>query len=87
LELTGFDGFDEEIEIKGLLDKMEFTDPQKQAVSSESSDDDFDDDFDDGDDSSIGFYEITLLFDSEDEMTEAFDKLVEEGYNCRMSDS
>ena len=39
------------------------------------------------DDSGIGFYEITLLFDSEEEMTEAFDKLVEEGYNCRMSDS
>ena len=88
LGLTGFDGFDEEIEIKGLLDKMEFTEPQKQTASDETSEDEtFDDDFDDEDDSGIGFYEITLLFGSEKEMTEAFDKLVEEGYNCRMSDS
>lgn len=33
------------------------------------------------------YYMITLLFDNEEEMTEAFDTLVNEGYNCRMSDS
>ena len=36
---------------------------------------------------SPGYYQITLLFDTEEEMTEAFDTLVSEGYNCRMSDS
>ena len=87
LGLTGFDGFDEEIEIKGLLDKMEFREPNSQPAGDASDSEIEDDDFDDDDDSGIGFYEITLLFDSEDEMTEAFDKLVEEGYNCRMSDS
>ena len=87
LGLTGFDGFDEEIEIKGLLDKMEFREPNSES-SSENSDSEIEDgDFDDEDNTGIGFYEITVLFDSEEEMTEAFDKLVEEGYNCRMSDS
>lgn len=87
LGLTGFDGFDEEIELKGLLDKMEFREPNSES-SSENSDSEIEDgDFDDEDNTGIGFYEITLLFDSEEEMTEAFDKLVEEGYNCRMSDS
>lgn len=33
------------------------------------------------------YYKITLLFDSEEEMVTEFDKLVENGYNCRMSDS
>ena len=33
------------------------------------------------------YYSITLLFDSEEEMVTEFDKLVDEGYNCRMSDS
>lgn len=33
------------------------------------------------------YYKITLLFDSEEEMVSEFDKLVDEGYNCRMSDS
>lgn len=33
------------------------------------------------------YYKITLLFDSEEEMVAEFDKLVDEGYNCRMSDS
>lgn len=85
IDLTGFDGFDEEMEFKGLLDKMQFNDPSSQSHKSESqaSDDETDED----EDAPIGFYEITLLFDSEDEMTEAFDKLVEEGYNCRMSGS
>lgn len=87
LGLTGFDGFDEEIEIKGLLDKMEFREPNSES-SSENSDSEIEDgDFDDEDNTGIGFYQITVLFDSEEEMTEAFDKLVEEGYNCRMSDS
>ena len=87
LGLTGFDGFDEEIELKGLLDKMEFREPNSES-SSENSDSEIEDgDFDDEDNTGIGFYEITVLFDSEEEMTEAFDKLVEEGYNCRMSDS
>ena len=87
LGLTGFDGFDEEIEIKCLLDKMEFREPNSES-SSENSDSEIEDgDFDDEDNTGIGFYEITVLFDSEEEMTEAFDKLVEEGYNCRMSDS
>lgn len=39
------------------------------------------------DNNSPGYYQITLLFDTEEEMTEAFDTLVSEGYNCRMSDS
>ena len=87
LELTGFDGFDEEIEIKGLLDKMEFSEPTSKPASENSDSETIEDDFEDEDDNGIGFYEITLLFDSEEEMTEAFDKLVEEGYNCRMSNS
>lgn len=87
LGLTGFDGFDEEIELKGLLDKMEFREPNSQPASDASDSEIEDDDFEDEDNTGIGFYEITLLFDSEEEMTEAFDKLVEEGYNCRMSDS
>jgi len=87
LGLTGFDGFDEEIELKGLLDKMEFTETNPQS-SDDASDSEIEDgDFEDEENTGIGFYEITLLFDSEEEMTEAFDKLVEEGYNCRMSDS
>ena len=66
---------------------MEFTEPQQTGSDETSEDETIDDDFEDEDESVIGFYEITLLFDSEEEMTEAFDKLVEEGYNCRMSDS
>ena len=85
IDLTGFDGFDEEMEFKGLLDKMQFNDPSSQSHKSESQPSD--DEIDEDEDAHIGFYEITLLFDSEDEMTEAFDKLVEEGYNCRMSGS
>ena len=85
IDLTGFDGFDEEMEFKGLLDKMQFNDPSSQSHKSESQPSD--DETDEDEDAHIGFYEITLLFDSEDEMTEAFDKLVEEGYNCRMSGS
>lgn len=87
IELTGFDGFDEEIEIKGLLDKMEFEDGHSRPKADSQPDDNSQDFEDTEDDSHVGFYEITLLFDSEDEMTEAFDKLVSEGYNCRMSDS
>lgn len=87
LGLTGFDGFDEEIEIKGLLDKMEFREPNSQSSGNASDSEIPDDDFEDEDNTGIGFYEITLLFDSEEEMAEAFDKLVDEGYNCRMSDS
>ena len=87
LGLTGFDGFDEEIELKGLLDKMEFREPNSESSSENSDSEIEDEDFDDEDNTGIGFYEITVLFDSEEEMTEAFDKLVEEGYNCRMSDS
>lgn len=87
LGLTGFDGFDEEIELKGLLDKMEFMEHNSQPAGDASDTEIEDDDFEDEDNTGIGFYEITLLFDSEEEMTEAFDKLVEEGYNCRMSDS
>ena len=85
IDLTGFDGFDEEMEFKGLLDKMQFNDPSSQSHKSESQPSD--EETDEDEDAHIGFYEITLLFDSEDEMTEAFDKLVEEGYNCRMSGS
>ena len=88
IDLTGFDGFDEEIEFKGLLDKMQFNDPQKSkpaASEPSNSDEDAADEVDV--DEHVGFYEITLLFDSEEEMTEAFDELVEQGYNCRMSDS
>jgi len=87
IDLTGFDGFDEEIEIKGLLDKMEFSEPENKADSENSKSESEDVEFDEQDDTAIGFYEITLLFDSEEEMTEAFDKLVDEGYNCRMSNS
>lgn len=39
------------------------------------------------DKSKPNYYKITLLFDDEEEMVSAFDKLVDEGYNCRMSDS
>ena len=87
IDLTGFDGFDEEIEIKGLLDKMEFSEPENKADSENSKSESEDVEFDEQDDTAIGFYEITLLFDSEEEMAEAFDKLVDEGYNCRMSNS
>ena len=87
IDLTGFDGFDEEIEIKGLLDKMEFSEPENKAASENSKSESEEVEFDEQDDTAIGFYEITLLFDSEEEMTEAFDKLVDEGYNCRMSNS
>ena len=87
IDLTGFDGFDEEIEIKGLLDKMEFSEPENKADSENSKSESGDVEFDEQDDTAIGFYEITLLCDYEEEMTEAFDKLVDEGYNCRMSNS
>ncbi|MBQ2652619.1 MAG: hypothetical protein IJF83_03610 [Methanobrevibacter sp.] len=87
LGLTGFDGFDEEVELKGLLDKMEFREPNSKNSHENSENETGDDDFEDEDNTGLGFYEITLLFDSEEEMTEAFDKLVDEGYNCRMSDS
>lgn len=35
----------------------------------------------------LEFNSITILFDSEEELRESFDKLVKEGYNCRMSKS
>lgn len=35
----------------------------------------------------LEYNSITILFDSEEELRESFDKLVKEGYNCRMSKS
>ena len=84
LELTGFDGFDEELQLKDLVGKAGLY----EASSSESSNSE-DVDFDDDEEISErpGYYQITILFDSEEEMTEEFDNLVEQGYNCRMSNS
>ena len=33
------------------------------------------------------FLKIEILFETEEEMTNSFDKLVSQGYNCRMSNS
>lgn len=95
LSITGFDDFDEEIEFKTLLDKIEFEENNSQPKQSESIIDDepieeavevIEDEFEEPK-KPLGYYNITLIFESEEEMTEAFDKLVSEGYNCRMSDS
>lgn len=83
LGLTGFDGFDEEIKFKELTDKTELVDLSDSRSQNKPQD------FDDDEETSTrpGYFEITILFDSEEEMTEEFDNLVEQGYNCRMSNS
>ena len=50
IDLTGFDGFDEEIEIKGLLDKMEFSEPENKAASENSKSESEEVEFDEQDD-------------------------------------
>lgn len=100
LSITGFDDFDEEIEFKTLLDKVEFVEekpkPKKsEPIINESINDepvDLDEDFSEEIEETepkkpLGYYNITLIFETEEEMTEAFDKLVSDGYNCRMSNS
>lgn len=84
LELTGFDGFDEELKFKELVDKTELINISDSKNTGNN--------YDSGENDQIesnrpGYYEITILFDSEEEMTEEFDNLVEQGYNCRMSNS
>lgn len=81
MDLTGFNGFDEELEFKNILNKIEYEDAPK-GESTKNTEDDPTEEVD-----APGYYQITILFDSEDEMTEAFDDLVEQGFNCRMSDS
>ena len=34
-----------------------------------------------------GYYQITILFDTEEEMVTEYDNLISQGYTCRMSDS
>jgi len=104
ISLTGFDEFDEEIEFKNLLGKMEFDETPRPKPKTEetytneqignaetlSDEEIFNDDeeFEETEPAKpLGYYNITLLFDTEEEMTEAFDKLVADGYNCRMSNS
>lgn len=103
ISLTGFGEFDEEIEFKNLLDKMEFDETPRSRTTagtnvsennnySENNDfieETIEDDIDEiiEDSKPLGYYNITLLFETEEDMTEAFDKLVADGYNCRMSNS
>lgn len=103
ITLTGFDSFDESLEFDKLLDKVEYDDEKASKKKQENNKDNETDDSvsdeyitdetvtdttkDKEDNSKPSYYKITLLFDSEEEMVTEFDKLVEEGYNCRMSDS
>lgn len=99
VELTGFDSFDEDLEFDKLMDKVEYDEPKKSKEEKESdaSDESEEEYITDEtrtdttkeipDKSKPKYYSITLLFDSEEEMVTEFDKLVDEGYNCRMSDS
>lgn len=82
LDLTGFNGFDEELEFKNILDKVEYDDTPRSETTQNADENQTIEDAD-----APGYYQITILFDSEEEMTEAFDDLVEQGFNCRMSDS
>ena len=101
ITLTGFDSFDETLEFDKLLDKVEYDDEKASKEKNKKDDDSVSDEYitdetvtdttkdnndSDGEDKPR-YYKITLLFDSEEEMVTEFDKLVEEGYNCRMSDS
>ena len=56
IELTGFDGFDEEIEIKGLLDKMEFEDGNSSTKADNQPSFDVEDIDDTKDYGHVGFY-------------------------------
>jgi len=97
--LTGFDSFDETLEFDKLLDKVEYDDEKSknkkedtgsvsdEYVTDETVTDTTKDKEDTSEENKPKYYKITLLFDSEEEMVTEFDKLVEEGYNCRMSDS
>ena len=101
ITLTGFDSFDETLEFDKLLDKVEYDDEKasKEKTKNKEEDDSVSDEYitdetvtdttkdEDNEDAKPRYYKITLLFDSEEEMVTEFDKLVEEGYNCRMSDS
>lgn len=82
LGLTGFDGFNEELKFKELVDKTEFVDKTESKPKEINDADGYVES-----ESKPGYYQITILFDSEEEMTEEFDNLVEQGYNCRMSNS
>lgn len=100
VELTGFDSFDEDLEFDKLMDKVEYDDKPKKSKEEKESDatDESEEEYitdetrtdttkETPDKSKPKYYSITLLFDSEEEMVTEFDKLVDEGYNCRMSDS
>ena len=101
ITLTGFDSFDETLEFDKLLDKVEYDDEKasKEKTKNKEENDSVSDEYitdetvtdttkdEDNADAKPSYYKITLLFDSEEEMVTEFDKLVEEGYNCRMSDS
>ena len=95
ISVTGFDGIDEynlnaenyldfndfdlDNEYQNLLDKLEFDDGSNDVDFSETAENEetyITDDF-----------EVVLVFDSEEQMCDAFDDLVEKGYNCRMSNS
>ena len=89
ISLTGFDEFDEEYELKKLTDRIETvsTDEFYENKKEENYDEEYEEEEDIETKNQPSYYEITLRFNSEDEMVEAYDKLVEDGYNCRMSDS
>lgn len=102
VELTGFDSFDEALEFDKLLDKVEYDDSKNKKETTKKDDDENKEDSVSDEyitdetltdnttkDNTVkpNYYKITLLFEDEEEMVSAFDKLVEEGYNCRMSDS
>ena len=101
LDLTGFNSYDEEVHLTGLLDKVEFTDNNSNTSSNSSSngssndDEDYDEEIIDEDDDEYiqteeevpGYYHITLIFDTEDEMVTEYDNLISQGYTCRMSQS
>ena len=86
--LTGFDT--EDIEIFKLENDIvyhnqesleELHNSKKQNENSESHEDE------NIQETYLEYNSITILFDSEEELRESFDKLVKEGYNCRMSKS
>lgn len=101
VELTGFDSFDEDLEFDKLMDKVEYDEPKSKKEKEDNTDSSTEEDEeeyitdetvtdntkDNSEKSKPKYYSITLLFDSEEEMVTEFDKLVDEGYNCRMSDS
>ncbi|MBQ6220076.1 MAG: ParB N-terminal domain-containing protein [Methanobrevibacter sp.] len=101
LDLTGFNSYDEELEYIGLMDKIEFTTDEKTKTTNNSSNNTVETiDENENNDEYLeteenisesekvpGYYHITLIFDTEDEMVTEYDNLISQGYNCRMSNS